>query len=55
MQRTIASLTLASLSLALSYAIVAVWPDHALIAAPSIAKTQAASIASTPAIFVPSH
>ena len=55
MQRTIASLALASLSLVLSYAIVAVWPDRAALPAPGIAKVQAASIASTPAIFVPSH
>jgi hypothetical protein len=55
MQRTIASLALASLSLVLSYAIVAVWPDRASHPAPGIAKAQAAAIASTPAIFVPSH
>jgi hypothetical protein len=55
MQRTIASLALASLSLVLSYAIVAVWPDRVAVAATGIVKAQAASIASTPAIFVPSH
>lgn len=55
MQRTIASLALATLSLALSYAIVAAWPDRATIADPGIVKAATASVASTPAIFVPSH
>lgn len=52
MQRAIVSLMLTTLSLAISYAIVAAWPDRAAVAASGFA-TQAASIVSQPTVFVP--
>ena len=56
MQRTFASLALATLSLFVSYAIVAAWPDRVATTNPGITKAATAVVVlPQPVAFVPAH